>query len=225
MDVVAAPRVLIADDHDDTRAVVRRALEDDGFDVCAEVSDAEAAVLATRETKPLAALLDVRMPGNGIRAAESIHREFPAVAVVMLTVSAEDADLFAALAAGASGYWLKGQDPSTIPALIHRVLADEAVLPGAFVKRLVDEWRTHDVRHRSQSELFSGVHLSTRERDVIELLAEGLTTAEIALRLYIAQATVRSHVANIAHKLRVKDRADIVRRLRPAPNDSDDVVT
>jgi len=89
----------------------------------------------------------------------------------------------------------------------------------------VDEWRTHDVRHRSQSELFSGVHLSTRERDVIELLAEGLTTAEIALRLYIAQATVRSHVANIAHKLRVKDRADIVRRLRPAPNDSDDVVT
>jgi DNA-binding NarL/FixJ family response regulator len=194
---------------------------DDGFDVCAEVSDADSAVRAARETKPLAALLDVRMPGNGIRAAESIHREFPSVAVVMLTVSAEDADLFAALAAGASGYWLKGQDPSTIPALIRRVLADEAVLSGTLVKRLVDEWRTHDVRHRSQSELFSGVRMSVREREVIELLAEGLTTAEIAERLFIAQATVRSHVANIAHKLRVKDRVDIVRRLRPAPRDSD----
>jgi DNA-binding NarL/FixJ family response regulator len=225
MDLVTTPRVLIADDHDDTRAVVRRALEDDGFHVCAEVSNADAAVQATRETKPSAALLDVRMPGNGIRAAESIHREFPAIAVVMLTVSAEDADLFASLAAGASGYWLKGQDPSTIPALIHRVLADEAVLPGALVKRLVAEWRTHEVRHRSQSEIFSGVHLSVREREVIELLAEGLTTAEIARRLYIAQATVRSHVANVAHKLRVKDRVDIVRRLRPAPSDSDDEVT
>jgi two-component system, NarL family, nitrate/nitrite response regulator NarL len=225
VDVVSAPRVLIADDHDATRAVVRQALEDDGFHVCAEVSDADSAVQATRETKPLAALLDVRMPGNGIRAAESIHREFPAVAVVMLTVSAEDADLFAALAAGASGYWLKGQDPSSIPALIHRVLADEAVLPGALVRRLVDEWRTHDVRHRSQPELLSGVHLSVREREVIELLAEGLTTAEIAHRLFIAQATVRSHVANIAHKLRVKDRVDIVRRLRPAPNDSEDEAT
>jgi DNA-binding NarL/FixJ family response regulator len=224
MDVNTAPRVLIADDHDDTRAVVRRALEDEGFHVCAEVSDAVAAVQATRETKPTAVLLDVRMPGNGIRAAESIHREFPAVAVVMLTVSAEDADLFAALAAGASGYWLKGQDPSTIPGLIHRVLADEAVLPGTLVKRVVDEWRAHDVRHRSQSELISGVRMSLREREVIELLAEGLTTAEIAHRLYIAQATVRSHVANVAHKLRVKDRADIVRRLRPAPQDGDDEV-
>ena len=221
MALVTLPKVLIADDHDDTHAAVRRALEADGFDVCAEATDAETAVQAARDTKPRAALLDVRMPGNGIRAAETIHREFPAIAVVMLTVSAEDADLFAALGAGACGYWLKGQDPSTIPLLVHRALADEAVLPGMLVKRLVAEWRTHDVRHRSQSELLNGLRISARERQVIELLAEGLTTAEIARQLYIAQATVRTHVASVAHKLRVKDRADVVRHLRPPPNNND----
>jgi DNA-binding NarL/FixJ family response regulator len=220
--LISSPRVLIADDHDETRVAVRHALEADGFDVCAEVSDAGAAVQAVRDTKPVAALLDVRMPGNGIRAAETIHREFPSVAVVMLTVSDEEADLFAALAAGALGYWLKGQDPATIPALIRRALSDEAVIPGTLVKRLVAEWRIHDVRNRTQSELVNGIRFSARERQVIELLDEGLTTADIARRLYIAQATVRSHVASIAHKLRVKDRADIVRRLRRAPNEEDE---
>lgn len=217
MALTSSLKILIADDHDDTRAVVRRALEADGFDVCAEASDADSAIQGARDTKPVAALLDVRMPGNGIRAAEIIHREFPAVAIVMLTVSAEEADLFAALAAGASGYWLKGQDPATIPALIHRALADEAVVSGTLVKRLVAEWRIHDVRQRSQSELFNGIRFSPRESQVVELLSEGLTSAEIARRLYITQATVRSHVAGIAHKLRVKDRADIIRRLRPTP--------
>jgi DNA-binding NarL/FixJ family response regulator len=225
VDVASPPRVLIADDHEATRGEVRRALEADGFEVCAEVSDAAAAVQAARDTNPVAALLDVRMPGNGIRAAETIHREFPAIALVMLTVSADEADLFAALAAGASGYWLKGQDFATIPSLVHRALADEAVIPGTMVKRVVSEWRTHDVRHRSQSELFNGVRFSTRERQVIELLTEGLTTAEIGQRLYIAQPTVRTHVASIAHKLRVKDRAEIVRRLRPAPSESSDDVS
>jgi len=219
-----SPRVLIADDHEPTRGVVRRALEFDGFEVCAEVSDADAAVQAARDTRPLAALLDVRMPGNGIRAAETIHREFPAVAVVMLTVSAEETDLFAALAAGASGYWLKGGDPATIPGLVHRALADEAVLSGVLAKKLIAEWRIHDVRQRSRSELVNGIRFSPRESQVVELLSEGLTSAEMARRLYISQATVRSHVASIAHKLRVKDRADIVRRLRPAPFEADESV-
>lgn len=216
------PRVVIADDHAPTRSVVRRALEGGGFEVCAEVSDADGAVQAIRDTLPDAALLDVRMPGNGIRAAEAIHVEHPGVAVVMLTVSSEEADLFAALAAGAIGYWLKGQDPGTIPSLIWRALDDEAVLPGALVKRLVTDWRAHEVRHRSSSELISGVRLSTRERQVVELLDEGLTTAEIARRLFISAATVRTHISSITHKLRAKDRNEIVQRFHRPPSDVTD---
>lgn len=219
MALVEATRVVIADDHAPTRELVRRALEGDGFDVCAEVDNADAAVQATRDTLPAAALLDVRMPGNGIRAAEAIHHEYPTVAVVMLTVSYEEADLFAALAAGASGYWLKGSNPAVIPSLIRRALADEAVLPGALVKRLVKDWRAHEVRHRASSELISGVRFSPRERQVIELLDEGCTTAEIGRTLFISPATVRTHIASIAHKLRAKDRPEILQRLRRSPHD------
>ncbi|MGA7835971.1 MAG: response regulator transcription factor [Acidimicrobiales bacterium] len=214
-------RVLIADDHAPTRAAIRYALEDGGFEVCAEAHDAHDAVRATIETLPAAALLDVRMPGNGIFAAEAIHKEHPTIALIMLTVSSEEADLFAALAAGASGYWLKGEDMSTIPPLIYRALADEAVLSDVLVKSLVREWRAHDVRIRSQSELVNGVRFSFRERQVIELLHEGFTTADIGQQLFISPVTVRSHVASIARKLRAKDRSDILRQLRRFPEDTD----
>ena len=103
MAVGSPPRVLIADDHAPTRAVVRRAVEDDGFIVCAEVPDADEAIHAARETHPNVALLDIRMPGSGIRAARVITNEQPGVAIVMLTVSADDSDLFSAFSAGATG--------------------------------------------------------------------------------------------------------------------------
>ncbi|MGC2174945.1 MAG: response regulator transcription factor [Acidimicrobiales bacterium] len=221
MAVTAPLRVVIADDHAPTRAAVRRALEHGGFDVCAEATDADTAVQATRDTRPVAALLDVRMKGNGIRAAEIIHHEFPAIAVVMLTVSSDEDDLFASLAVGACGYWLKGQDMSTIPPLIHRALADEAVLSDELIKHLVRDWRAHDVRIRSELELVHGYRLSSRERQVIGLLSEGLTTAEIGGRLFIAPATVRTHIASIAHKVRARDRTEILGRLRRPLRDED----
>jgi DNA-binding NarL/FixJ family response regulator len=221
--VTEAPKVVIADDHPPTRSAVRRALEEGGFVVCAEVADAGAAVQATRDRLPAADLLDVRMKGNGIWAAEIIHREYPAIAIVMLTVSSDVEDLFAALAAGACGYWLKGQHMSTIPPLIRRALADEAVLSDELVTHLVRDWRAHDVRSRSEQELVHGYRLSSRERQVIELLSEGLITAEIGRRLFIAPATVRTHIASIAHKVRAKDRTEILGRLRrPLRDDGGD---
>ena len=107
--VEALPTVVIADDHVPTRDSVRRVLEDDGFEVVAAVGDAEDAIRACRDMVPAVAILDVRMPGNGVRAAEIIKTERPSVEVLMLTISDEDVDLFASLAAGASGYWLKGK--------------------------------------------------------------------------------------------------------------------
>src|SRR5437016_6176431 len=125
-------RVLVADDHPPTRAGVRLALERGGFEVCAEVADGPSAIEAARREAPDVCLLDIHMPGDGIHAAETISRELPETAVVMLTVSRLDSDLFDALRAGASGYLLKDIDPARLPLALHGVGACR----GAGQKRL-----------------------------------------------------------------------------------------
>jgi len=212
--IAAAPRVLVADDHAPTRAVVKRAIEDAGFVVCAEVPDAEGAIRAAREMGPEVAILDIRMPGSGLRAAQVIGIEQPEISIVMLTVSSEDSDLFAALSAGACGYLLKGQDPASIPAVLRSVLSGEAAIHGTLVKRLVQEYRVRGVRERARDRLPGGARLTPREWEVIELLSEGLGTADISRRLFIAEVTVRSHIAAAIRKLRLKDRAAVLRLVR-----------
>lgn len=211
---LSSPRIVLADDHAPTRAVVRQALESEGMAVVAEVSDAESAIEAVSDLEPDVAILDIRMPGNGLRAAEVIKSERPRTTVVMLTVSSEDADLFTALGAGASGYWLKGQDAADIPMIVQRVLAGETVLSSTLVKRLVVEWRTQDLRSRTRERLPNGTRLTLRECEVVELLDEGLTTSEIAQRLFVADVTVRTHIASIIRKVNAVDREDAVRRIR-----------
>ena len=208
------PSVLIADDHAPTRAVVRRTLEDGGFFVCADVPDADGAISAARRTNPDVALLDVRMPGSGIRAAQVIGTELPEVSVVMLTVSDDDDDLFSALSAGASGYLLKGQDPARFPELLRKVLSGEAALSGTLVKRLVQEYRARDARQKFRARIPLGARLTPKEWEVLELLNEGLGTADIAQRLFVADVTVRTHLATIVRKLNVKDRAGALRLVR-----------
>jgi len=212
--VIPGPRVLIADDHAPARAMVRRAIEDGGFVVCAEVADADAAIRAARDTTPDVVLLDVRMPGSGIRAADVIGTEHPDIPIVMLTVSDEDSDLFSALSAGASGYLLKGQDPATIPEALRMVLSGEAALSRTLVKRLVQEYRARDTRQRIRARLPGGSRLTPKEWEVLELLNEGLGTAEIARKLFVADVTVRTHLAAIIRKLRAKDRAGVLRMVR-----------
>ena len=116
--------VLLADDHARTRALVRTALERTGdFHVCVEAADAAGAVEGAKRERPDVCLLDINMPGNGIAAATQISGALPDTAVVMLTVSRQDEDLFDALRAGASGYLLKGLDEATIGDALQRVLA------------------------------------------------------------------------------------------------------
>ena len=204
--------VLVADDHPPTRAGVRIALEQGGFSVCAEVGDAGSAVAAALRERPDVCLLDIHMPGGGIAAAAEISRRLPDAAVVMLTVSREDSDLFDALRAGASGYLLKDIDPARLPLALEGVLAGEAALPRGLVTRLVQEFRT---RQRSKRLIagFAGARLTDREWDVLELMREGESTAEIAERLAIAPVTVRRHISEILRKLRVTDREAAVRLL------------
>jgi DNA-binding NarL/FixJ family response regulator len=214
MALALATRVLIADDHAPTRKLIRRAIEKDGFIVCAEVPDADEAIRLAREESPDIVMLDIRMPGNGLYAAEMIRIKQPTILVVMLTVSADDADLFSALAVGASGYWLKGQSPATIPHLLRRAMAGETVLTGVLIKRLVNDWNTQNLYRRSRERLSSGAHLTQRECEVVELLIDGLNTGEIGKKLFISEVTVRTHIANIVKKLKAEDREGAIQSLR-----------
>ena len=210
----APATVLIADDHPPTRAGVRRVLESDGFEVCAEAASGGEAVEAAIRERPDVCLLDVRMPGGGgVAAADEIARRLPDVSIVMLTVSRDDADLFDALRAGAQGYLLKDLDRKALPAALRSVLAGEAQLPASLVARVLDEFRERQTHRRALLRARPAVQLRPREWEVLELLRDGRSTAEIAERLFIAEVTVRSHVSAILKKLRVPDRAAAVRLL------------
>jgi len=196
--------VVVADDHPPTRAGVRMSLEEAGFVVCAEAATAAAAIDACLAHIPDVALLDVHMPGGGIAAARRISTALPQTAVVMLTVSRDDADLFEALRAGARGYLLKDIDPDRLGLALDGVLAGEAALPRNLVSRLMEEFRTRDERTaRPQGPL---AKLTSREWDTLDLMRQGLSTAEIAERLYVSPVTVRTHVSAILRKLHVSDR-------------------
>ena len=199
-------RVLIADDHPPTRAGVRAALERDNFVVCAEAADARSAIEGARTEQPDVCLLDIHMPGDGIHAAETIARELPEAAVVMLTVSRTDADLFNALRAGASGYLLKDIDPVRLPLALRGVLEGEAALPRRLVALLIEEFRERKRRRRIPLVGRRGVELTDREWEVLELMKQGLTTDEIATRLFISPVTVRTHVSAVLRKLHVPTR-------------------
>jgi DNA-binding NarL/FixJ family response regulator len=206
-------RVLLADDHAAVRAGIRMALAGEGFEVVAEAADGPEAVAAAVREEPDIALLDVNMPGSGIRAAEEIVQALPRTVVVMLTVSRDDDDLFSALRAGASGYLLKDTDPGRLPFALRGVLEGEAALPRGLVARLIEEFRTRGKRRRLPLMRQRGVELTEREWEVLELLHDGLKTGDIAKRLSISPVTVRRHVSEILKKLRVTSREEAVRLL------------
>ena len=206
-----AATVLIADDHPPTRAGVRWALERDGeFTVCAELANAADAIAAARELAPQVALLDIRMPGNGITAASAIAALVPDTAIVMLTVSRDDSDLFDAIRAGASGYLTKDIATDRLPQALRGVLNGEAALPRSLVLRLMAEFRGREQR-RIPLARGRGAKLTGREWEILELLSRGSSTAEIAAALFVSPVTVRTHVSAILRKLQVSDRAAAVR--------------
>ena len=198
--------MLIADDHPAARAGIREALEaDGGFDIVGEAADGPGAVEVALAERPDLCLLDIHMPGNGIRAAHEIGSRLEETAVVMLTVSRNDADLFAALRAGAAGYLLKDTDPLRLPHALRGVLAGEAALPRALVARVIDEFRGQG-RRRVRLAGRRGAELTSREWQVLDLMREGLTTRQIGERLLVSPVTIRRHVSAILRKLRVESR-------------------
>ena len=206
-------RVVIADDHAPTRAGVKMALEGDGCVVVAAVADGPKAVAAALEERPDVCLLDIHMPGGGIKAASQITTALPDTAVVMLTASRDDEDLFDALRAGASGYLLKDMDPDRLGAALRGVMAGEAALPRSLALKVMRQLQSPARRRLLPSKGSPVSKLTSREAEVLQLMAEGLTTEQIAQKLFIGKVTVRTHVSNVLKKLRVPDREGAVRLL------------
>ena len=211
-------RVLIADDHVPTRAGVRDALERDGWSVCGEAADADEAIRLARETLPEVCLLDITMPGNGIQATRVIAREHPDIAIVMLTASRDDRDLFDALRAGAVGYLLKDIDPDRLGAALRGVLSGEAALPRELMARVIEEFQGRGSR-RVLVRGRRGPQLTAREFEVLDLLRQGCTTDEVAKRLFISAVTVRGYVASALKKLQAPDRAAAFKLMDGADTD------
>lgn len=200
--------MLIADDHAPTRDDVRRVLDSDPrFEVCATVADAAAAVKAAVAGRPDICLLDVRMPGRGLAAAWEIAARLPQTKIVMLTVSDEDTDIFAALRAGAAGYLPKTMNFARLPDALNGVLSGEAAMPRKLVAHVLEAFHAREPHWR---QLVAGTgpeqRLTSREWEILELLAHDRSTAEIARKLVLSHSAVRVHIASIVHKLEVPNR-------------------
>jgi DNA-binding NarL/FixJ family response regulator len=205
-------RVLIADDHAPTRADLREAVEaDERFVVVAEASDGAGAVEAALRERPDLCLLDIRMPGSGIAVTRELTTRLPETKVVMITVSLDDDDLLNALRAGAVGSMLKDTDLDRLPYALMDALHGGAAIPRRLVSKVVAEFRDHGPRRRAVV-TERGYDLTSREWEVLGLLRQGQSTSQIAARLFVSRATVRSHVAALLKKLNVPDR-EALRRL------------
>jgi DNA-binding NarL/FixJ family response regulator len=202
----AALHVVVADAGLASRGTIRRLLEEGRCSICGEAADAETAIKIVRKQQPEIALVDVGLPGTGIRAAAEIAA-LPDVQVVMLATAFDEHDLLESLRLGASGYLVKDADLGRLADVLWAVHGGEIAVPRRLVARVIAELRSRDSSARARLVSNRAAGLTDREWEVLELLAEGLTTAEIAERNFVAPVTVRSQVSSILKKLGVPDRA------------------
>jgi DNA-binding NarL/FixJ family response regulator len=202
--------VLLADDQPLLRRGFRMILEaEPDLTVTAEAGDGAEAVELTRRQAPDVVLMDIRMPGtDGIEATRRITVAYPDVRVLVLTTFDLDEYAFGALRAGASGFLLKDVRPAELVAAIRTVAAGDAVVSPRVTRRLLEEYA--QVLPPSGDQYPQLAALTDREREVLVLVARGLSNAELAASLYVSEATVKSHVGRILSKLGLRDRVQIV---------------
>ena len=201
-------RLMLADDHRMLREGLRRSLSEDGFDVIGEASDGEEAVRLAGDLRPDVILMDVTMPDvDGVEATRRIRRLYPDIQVVMLTMHADQSVISEALRAGASGYLVKDCSIEEIAAAIRMAANDEADLSPSLAGAMLTEVR----RMTPEPSLEENEKVVTRrEIDVLQLIADGCSTPEVAERLFISQKTVKNHLASIYQKLDARDRTQAV---------------
>jgi DNA-binding NarL/FixJ family response regulator len=201
-------RVLVADDQALMRTGFRMILDaQDDLEVVGEAIDGADAVRQYTRLRPHVVVMDVRMPTmDGIEATRRIATLEPPGRVLILTTFDLDEYVYEALRAGASGFLLKDRPPEELVAAVRVVAAGDGLLAPSVTRRLIEEFaRRAPARRPTDLDELTG-----REREVLTLMARGLSNAEIARSLYVAETTVKTHVGRVLHKLRLRDRAQAV---------------
>ena len=211
-------RLLIADDHALFREGLRAlfsALPD--IEIVGEAPDGETAIAQVDASQPDVVLMDINMPGiNGIEATRRILNNHPQLGIIMVTMLEDDASVFAAMRAGARGYVLKGAHHDEILQAIRAVAGGQAVFGPAIAARMMNFFQGLSNTPPSEKASASFPELTDREREVLNLMAQGVSNKAIAEKLVISMKTVSNHITNIFSKLQVADRAQAILRARDA---------
>ncbi len=198
-------KVLLVDDQVLFRKGVRALLEaEDDLEVVSEASNGNEAIDKVKAFQPDVVLMDIHMPEcDGIQATRVIKANHPEVKVVILTVSDDDDDLFEAIKTGAEGYLLKNLRPEELTQMLRSVMANEAPVSPSIASKLLGEFRRRPREEQGQP---GAPELTSREREVLRLVAEGMSNAEIGLKLCVVEGTVKNHLHNILEKLHLQNR-------------------
>ncbi|MBI2704082.1 MAG: response regulator transcription factor [Actinobacteria bacterium] len=200
-------RLMLADDHRMLREGLRRSMTDQGFDVVGEARDGDEAIRLAEELQPEVILMDVTMPEvDGVEATRQIKQLFPEIRVVMLTMHADQEVLASAMRVGASGYLVKDCSTEEIANAIRDVAGGKTALSPQLAASMLEEVRRLDQPAANDEDRI----VTKREEEVLQLIANGFSTTEVAEKLFISQKTVKNHLASIYQKLDARDRTQAV---------------
>lgn len=199
-------KIVLIDDHPMLREGVAMTLAaEPDFEIVGQGGSADEAINLAGEFLPSLMLLDISMPGGGIKAVKAICMDYPVIKCIMLTVSENEQDVLDAMKAGAKGYVLKGVSGSSLVNIIRLVQDGEAYVTPSLAAALLREWRQDDADEQKETVLEG---LTKREKQILEKVAIGLSNKEVADKLFLSEKTIKHYMTNILQKLQVRNRVE-----------------